>query len=77
MRLDAWYGAVAPGLTLVYADADRRLLEFNGTSNLRDAQGRYPQVRVTFQTPPLPASRSQWQREQEIPLVNACGVKSR
>ncbi|WP_312708004.1 hypothetical protein [Stenotrophomonas sp.] len=77
VRLDAWYGAVAPGLSLVYADADRRLLEFNGTSNLRDAHGRYPQVRVAFQKPPLPASRSQWQREQDAPLVSACGVTAR
>ncbi|AWH21593.1 MULTISPECIES: hypothetical protein [Stenotrophomonas] len=77
VRLDAWYGAVAPGLSLVYANADRRLLEFNGTSNLRDGKGRYPQVRVTFRNPPVPASRSQWQREQELPLVASCGVTAK
>ncbi len=40
VRLATWYGAITPRLSLVYADDDRRLLEFRGPSNLRDAPWR-------------------------------------
>ncbi|HFK2920027.1 TPA: hypothetical protein ACGY72_001192 [Stenotrophomonas maltophilia] len=72
--LDAWYGGVAPHLTLTYADTDRRLLEFRGTSNLRDAQGRYPQVVVRFATAPEPRDEALWRRAWAQPLVAACAV---
>ena len=51
VSLDTWYGGIAPRLSLVYASTDRRLLEFRGTSNLRDARGTYPQVTVRFSSP--------------------------
>lgn len=72
--LDAWYGSVAPRLALTYADADRRLLEFRGTSNLRDGQGRYPQVVVRFATAPEPRDEAQWRRAWAQPLVATCAV---
>lgn len=72
VRLDTWFGAVAPTLSLVYADADRRLLEFRGTSNLRDAQGRYPPVVVRFPRSPHAADSALWQRELQQPLVSRC-----
>lgn len=74
VQLDAWYGAIAPRLSLVYADTDRRLLEFRGTSNLRDARGDYPQVTVRFAQPAVEGTASQWQAELQQALVPRCGA---
>ena len=72
VTLNAWYGFAVPPLNLVYADADRRLLEFRGTSNLRDSQGDYPQVSVRFPTPAVPGNAAQWQQDRSRPLVTRC-----
>lgn len=72
VSVDAWYGFAAPTLALVYADADRRLLEFRGTSNLRDEGGRYPEVRVSFRDAAVPGDPAQWRRDQQRPLVARC-----
>ncbi|KRG70698.1 hypothetical protein ABB29_05865 [Pseudoxanthomonas dokdonensis] len=77
VELDTWYGAVAPRLALVYADSDRRLLEFNGTSNLRDEAGDYPQVVVRFAAPPATASDQQRQRDWQRPLVAQCAASKK
>lgn len=77
VRLATWYGAVAPQLSLVYADDDRRLLEFRGTSNLRDARGAYPAVTVRFASPATTQPQTQWQQAWAQPLVASCGVSSR
>lgn len=53
MDLDQWYGFAVPPVHLVYARADKRLLEFSGTGDVRDDRGRNPQVRIAF----APASR--------------------
>jgi len=76
VSLDTWYGGVAPRLKLVYADADRRLLEFNGTSNLRDARGNYPAVTVRFAAAPSERPPSQWQATWSQPLVAQCPAAS-
>lgn len=72
VRLDTWYGAVAPRLSLVYADADRRLLEFRGTSNLRDPRGQYPVVVVSFAEAAVERPDRLWQQELLQPLVSRC-----
>ncbi|PJL73581.1 hypothetical protein B9Y61_08540 [Stenotrophomonas maltophilia] len=74
VSLDTWYGGIAPRLSLVYASADRRLLEFRGTSNLRDTRGSYPQVTVRFSSPVAERSASEWQQAWAQPLVERCGV---
>ena len=77
VRLDTWFGAVAPRLSLVYADADRRLLEFRGTSNLRDARGDYPQVTVRFPAPAMEQPEQRWRDELQRPLVSSCVVTTK
>lgn len=77
VSLDTWYGGVAPRLSLVYADADRRLLEFRGTSNLRDAHGAYPQVVVRFSSVPDQRPASEWQQAWAQPLIDKCSVAAR
>ncbi len=77
VSLGTWYGSVAPRLSLVYADADRRLLEFRGTSNLLDPSDNYPQVVVRF---PMAASERrniEWQQAWAQPLVSKCSVNSK
>ena len=74
VSLDTWYGGIAPRLSLVYASADRRLLEFRGTSNLRDTRGTYPQVTVRFSSPVAERPASEWQQAWAQPLVERCSV---
>lgn len=77
VSLDTWYGGIAPRLALVYANADRRLLEFHGTSNLRDARGTYPLVTVRFSLPAAERTASEWQAAWAHPLVERCVVTPR
>lgn len=77
VSLDTWYGGIAPRLSLIYASADRRLLEFRGTSNLRDARGGYPQVVVRFASAPRESAAAEWQRAWTQPLVADCAVTPR
>lgn len=74
VRLDTWYGAVVPRLSLIYADADRRLLEFRGNSNLRDSRGEYPHVTVRFAKPAAERPARQWQEAFAQPLTGRCST---
>lgn len=48
MRLDAWYGFVAPNTELVYRLRDRWLLRFEGMGSIRNGNGRHEVVRIEF-----------------------------
>jgi hypothetical protein len=48
MKLDAWYGFVAPHTDLAYRASDRWLLRFEGIGSIRDAAGRNQAVRIEF-----------------------------
>lgn len=72
MRLDRWYGFVAPSMELTYADADRRLLEFAGIATIRDGAGRHQDVRIVFPEPAKPADAGALQRALATPLVQRC-----
>ena len=72
MKLDTWFGFAVPEVTLVYARGDRRLLEFNGTGNVRDARGRNPQVRIAFQPSAQLASNSDLAGIARLPLDGRC-----
>lgn len=72
MWLDRWFGFAAPEVTLVYAHDDRRLLEFAGTGNVRDARGRNPQVRIVFEAAPQAAALDEAQAVQRLPLTGRC-----
>jgi len=77
VSLDTWYGGIAPRLALVYASADQRLLEFRGTSNLRDQRGAYPQVTVRFIAAAAGRPASEWQQAWAQPLTDRCTVTAR
>ncbi|MCS3746145.1 hypothetical protein FHY18_001706 [Xanthomonas arboricola] len=75
ISLDAWYGAAVPSLEVRYAIASKRLLEFRGVGNLRDAQGRYPRVRIVFpDTAARAASADELRQAREQPLTRSCSA---
>lgn len=72
MRLDRWYGVVAPTMQLTYAIADQRLLEFAGIATIRDARGAHQDVRIVFPEPPAAAEARALQQALATPLVRQC-----
>ncbi|SMQ95857.1 hypothetical protein [Xanthomonas fragariae] len=73
--LDAWYGAAVPSLEVRYSIADKRLLEFRGVGNLRDARGRYPRVRIVFpDTAARASSADEFRHAREQPLIKRCSA---
>ena len=74
LRLGGWLGWIAPHIDVVYADADRRLLRFEGLSNLRDDAGDDPlKVRIAFPQPPVASNGEAFARVGAEPL-RACRV---
>ncbi|MNO04518.1 hypothetical protein D3C81_2255730 [compost metagenome] len=59
-------------MELVYASADRRLLEFAGIATIRDAAGRHQDVRIVFPNAPASADAGALQRALTSPLVGRC-----
>lgn len=74
MRLDAWYGFVAPRIRLVYARSNAALLEFDGIGTIRRDDGSPLPVRIVFP----PAQRvdrldgSAMQAAEALPLSGRC-----
>lgn len=72
MKLDRWYGFVAPTMELTYASEDRRLLEFAGIATIRDEEGRHQDVRIVFPQAATPADARALQGALATPLVRQC-----
>lgn len=52
VSLDNWLlGALVPPIQLQYGRQDKRLIRYDGISNLRDAQGKQQQVRIEYRYP--------------------------
>lgn len=72
MRLDAWFAFAVPDVTLVYSRDEPRLLEFDGTSNVRDQRGRYPHVRIIFDSVTQAATAQEVADARALPLNGGC-----
>ncbi|MDG9967876.1 hypothetical protein N7638_07530 [Achromobacter mucicolens] len=74
LRLDAWYGFAAPTLRVTYDIPSRRLLRFEGPSNLRDGNGGTPVVRIEFPADAIrpPPSKRDLEAAAATPLVARC-----
>lgn len=69
LKLDGLLGWVAPSISVSYGQATRRLLRFEGISNLRDDAGEQPLVAlIDFIEPVRAASEAQWQASLRTPL---------
>lgn len=74
LRLGGLLGWFAPYIDVVYAESDRRLLRFEGLSNLRDDAGEDPlKVRIVFPDAPKPADAAAFDRLAAEPL-RACRI---
>lgn len=73
MSLDSWLGVIAPSVSLIYTEADHRLVEFIGPSNIRDDHGKRQRVRVEFsdRDEPTPSAAQIQAAESEV-LVSRC-----
>jgi hypothetical protein len=76
LRLGGWLGWLVPSIEVAYEASTRRLVRFEGLSNLRDDAGDAPlKVRIEFPDPPQPVDPSAFDRALAEPLV-ACRVQS-
>ena len=72
LKLDGLLGWLVPAIEVSYGQKSRRLLRFEGLSNLRDDAGEQPLVaRIDFAAPARTASEEQWQVALQTPL-SAC-----
>lgn len=72
LKLDGWLGLVAPSIDVSYGQASRRLLRFQGLSNLRDDAGKDQLVaRIDFPAAATPSDEGRWQSAAALPL-SAC-----
>lgn len=76
LALDAWYGGALPSIVVTYSVKDRRLLAFEGPSNLRDASlGKHPAVRIEFPVDKHgQASASDLLNASRTPLARKCST---
>ena len=72
LKLDGLLGWLVPAIEVSYGQQSRRLLRFEGLSNLRDDAGEHPLVaRIDFADPARAASEVQWRAALQTPL-SAC-----
>lgn len=76
LRLGGWLGWLAPHIDVAYGRDSRRLLRFEGLSNLRDDAGAEQLVAaIEFPVPARPAGEAQWRAFAREPL-SACRTRA-
>lgn len=75
LQLGGWLAWLVPSIDVAYDAQSRRLVRFEGLSNLRDDAGDAPlKVRIEFPEPPLAVESAVFDRALTEPLV-ACRVQ--
>ena len=70
LRLQGWLGLLAPRIEVSYGERSRRLLRFEGLSNLRDDAGRTQlPARIDFAAAPRAATDEEWRQAAARPLA--------
>lgn len=76
LRLGGWLGWVAPHIDVAYGRDSRRLLRFEGLSNLRADDGDSQlSARIEFPVPAIETGEAQWRDAARVPL-SACRVRT-
>jgi hypothetical protein len=76
LKLGGVLGWIAPHIDVAYGSDSRRLLRFEGLSNLRSDDGRSQLVaRIEFPSPAVSAAEAQWRAADRQPL-SACRVQA-
>lgn len=76
LRLGSWLGWLLPSIEVAYNAQTRRLVRFEGLSNLRDDAGNSQlEVRIEFPDPPQAADDAAFDRALAEPLAR-CRVRS-
>ena len=74
LRIGGLLGWVAPHIDVAYGQQSRRLLRFEGVSNIRDDSGRkHLLARIDFPQPSRPVADGEWQTAMKTRLL-ACPV---
>jgi hypothetical protein len=74
LSIGAWYAFLLPHLDVIYDRASRRLVRYEGLSNIRNAQGKSYTVRIEFPHAPAAATAQQIDAAAAAPLTASCAV---
>ena len=74
LSVGAWYAFLLPHLDVIYDRASRRLVRYEGLSNIRNAQGKSYIVRIEFPHAPAAATAQQIDAAASAPLTASCAV---
>jgi hypothetical protein len=74
LSLGAWYAFLLPHIDVVYDRASRRLLRYEGVSNIRDDARKNYNVRIEFPVAPTSATPEQIDTASADALTGSCAV---
>jgi hypothetical protein len=74
LSVGAWYAFLVPHIDVIYDRASRRLVRYEGLSNIRNGQGKSYNVRLEFPIAPTPATSEQIAAAASSPLTASCAV---
>lgn len=74
LSVGAWYAFLVPHIDVIYDRASRRLVRYEGLSNIRNGLGKSYNVRIEFPHPPAQATAQQIDAVASATLTANCAV---